>query len=85
MKNTVNNTEMKMQEENKKIINDLIDEKLSWLETNTTASTEEFRDVKKEVEDVINTILQSNSGMGQPPPPPIHEEPNNEPTIEEID
>ena len=85
MKNTVNNTEMKMQEENKKIINDLIDEKLSWLETNTTASTEEFRDVKKEVEDVINPILQSNSGMGQPPPPPIHEEPNNEPTIEEID
>ena len=83
MKNTVNNTEMKMQEENKKIINDLIDEKLSWLETNTTASTEEFRDVKKEVEDVINPILQSNSGMGQPPP--IHEESNNEPTIEEID
>lgn len=85
MKNTVNNTEMKMQEENKKIINDLIDEKLSWLETNTTASTEEFRDVKKEVEDVINPILQSNSGMGQQPPPPIHEESNNEPTIEEID
>jgi len=82
MKNTVNNKEMKMQEEDKKTINDVIQEKLSWLETNTTASTEEFRDVKKEVEDVVNPILQRGGGdMGQPPP----NTPNNEPTIEEID
>jgi len=83
MKNTVNNKEMKMQEEDKKTINDVIQEKLSWLETNTTASTEEFRDVKKEVEDVVNPILQRGGGgdMGQPPP----NTPNDEPTIEEID
>ena len=88
MKNTVNNTEMKMQEEDKKKINDLIQEKLSWLETNTTASTEEFRDVKKEVEDVINPILAAGAtggsadGMGQQQPP---EASSDEPTIEEID
>lgn len=89
MKNTVNNAEMKMQEEDKKKINDLIQEKLSWLETNTTASTEEFRDVKKEVEDVISPILQSGGGgMGQPPPPQQQQpdmSSSDEPTIEEID
>ena len=51
MKSTVNNAEMKLQEEDKKKINDIIQEKLTWLETNTTASTEEFKDIKKEVEE----------------------------------
>lgn len=84
MKNTVNNTDMKMQEEDKKKINDIIQEKLTWLETNTTASTEEFKDIKKEVEEVINPILAAGAtgGMGQPPPP---ETTTDEPTIEEID
>ena len=72
-----------MQEEDKKKINDIIQEKLTWLEANTTASTEEFKDIKKEVEDVINPILAAGAtgGMGQPPP----ETTSDEPTIEEID
>ena len=89
MKNTVNNTDMKMQEEDKTKINDIIQEKLTWLEANTTASTEEFKDTKKEVEDVINPILAAgatatDAGMGQQPSP-SPETTTDEPTIEEID
>ena len=88
MKSTVNKTDMKMQEEDKKKINDIIQEKLTWLETNTTASTEEFKEIKKEGEEVINPILAAGAtggatgGMGQPPTTP--ETTTDEPTIEEI-
>jgi len=87
MKNTVNNTDMKIQDEDKKKINDIIQEKLAWLETNSSASTEEFKDIKKEVEDMINPILAGDgagmgAGMGQPQP---SETTSDEPTIEEID
>jgi heat shock protein 1/8 len=85
-KNTVNNTEMKLDDDSKKKINDIIAEKMSWLETNTTASTEEFKDIKKDVEESVAPILQGAMGAatggmdgmmdgmagmaGAPPPPP---------------
>jgi heat shock protein 1/8 len=99
-KNTVNNTEMKLDDDSKKKINDIIAEKMSWLETNTTASTEEFKDIKKDVEESVAPILQGAmgaatggmdgmmdgmAGMAGAPPPPPPETPIGEPTIEEID
>jgi L1 cell adhesion molecule like protein len=88
-KNAINNAEMKLDDDTKKKINDVIDEKVSWLETNSTASTDEFKDIKKEVEEIVSPILQGAMGGGMPPPttdvPPPPASPAGEPTIEEID
>nr|QOI90398.1 movement protein Hsp70h [Pyramimonas orientalis virus] len=87
-KTTINNPELKMAEDNKKTINDAIDEKVTWLESNTTASTEEYKDIKKEMEDFVNPIIKGAMGAppedGAPPTPPPTQ-PMGEPTIEEID
>lgn len=81
MKSTIGNAEMKLPEDDKKTIMTIVEEKISWLESNMTASTEEYKDMKKEVEDVVGPILQKMGGGGGGPPPP----PTGEPTIEEID
>jgi len=57
LKNTLDNPEMKLDEDKKKTVLDLVTEKLNWLDSNTTASTEEFKDIKKEVEDIVNPII----------------------------
>lgn len=85
MKSTIGNAEMKLPEEDKKTIMTIVEEKISWLESNTTASTEEYKDIKKEVEDVAGPILQKMGGTPPPPPPPGNPPPTGEPTIEEID
>lgn len=85
MKSTIGNAEMKLPEEDKKTIMTIVEEKISWLESNTTASTEEYKDIKKEVEDVVGPILQKMGGTPPPPPPPGNPPPTGEPTIEEID
>ena len=92
-KNTVSTASIS--DENKEKINKVIDEKLSWLENNTTASTDEFKDMKKEAEDTITPILQNMAadaagGMpgGMPEGMPggmPGGAPAPEPTIEEID
>lgn len=56
-KNTVNDENTKLDEENKSTIMKLIDEKIKWLDDNTTASKEEFDDILKETQDVINPIM----------------------------
>ena len=53
-----NNTSMP--EAAKTEVLDAVQEKIQWLESNSTASTEEFRDLKKEVEE----LMQRVSGMG---------------------
>jgi len=80
-KNMINNNEMKLDDDKKEMINGIIKEKIEWLESNTTASTEEFKDMKKEVEEKVMPILQ---GSSQTPPPPPSDK-TDEPTIEEID
>jgi L1 cell adhesion molecule like protein len=57
LKKTLDNPEMKLDEDKKKTVLDLVTEKLNWLDSNTTASTEEFKDIKKEVEDIVNPII----------------------------
>lgn len=80
-KNMINNNEMKMDEENKSKINDILKEKMEWLEANTTASTDEYKEIKKEVEGLIMPIMQQGSGNTGT----TSTQPSNEPTIEEID
>lgn len=64
VKSTISNNEMKLDDTKKKQISDIIEEKVSWLESNATASTEEYRDVKKETEELINPILGSAAATG---------------------
>lgn len=89
VKSTIGNNEMKLDDDKKKQINDIIQEKVSWLESNTTASTEEYKDVKKETEELVNPILGSAAGGGGMPFPTSDDTASTaapgEPTIEEID
>jgi heat shock protein 1/8 len=55
-------------EDSKKECVDFVNEKVSWLESNSTASTEEFRDVKKEVEEKLGSLMSAAAAGGMPPP-----------------
>ena len=56
-KNTVSDSEMKLEQSEKDKVLDVINEKLSWLDNNQTASKEEYDDVMKEAQDEINPII----------------------------
>ena len=55
-------------EDSKKECVDFVNEKLSWLESNSTASTEEFQDVKKEVAEKLGSLMSAAAAGGMPPP-----------------
>merc|ERR1712159_466411 len=62
LKNQVNDEEKlgaKLSDEDKTTILEAVDEKISWLEENQEADSEEFKDAKKEVEDIVGPIIQS--------------------------
>lgn len=63
----------------------LVEEKISWLESNSTASTEEFRDVKKEVEEKLASMMGGAGASGVPPDaqPAAQDDPNIE--IQDVD
>jgi heat shock 70kDa protein 1/2/6/8 len=52
----------------------MLEEKISWMESNTTASTEELRDVKKEVEEYLASKMATETSS---PPPDVQ--------VEEVD
>jgi L1 cell adhesion molecule like protein len=86
MKNTINNDNI--DKSMKEQIETIIEEKLKWLENNTTASTDEFKDIKKDTEDIISPILQLAMGTGagaESVSDPPTEKTQDEPTIEEVD
>ena len=84
MKNTINNNDVQMNDDIKTQINNIITEKLQWMDSNTSASTEEFREVKKEVEELIGPMMQNtyNNSTSENAMPSTN---TNEPTIEEVD
>jgi heat shock 70kDa protein 1/2/6/8 len=88
VKSRLNNNEMKMDADKKQQINDILQEKMNWLESNTTASTEEYKDIKKETEELINPLLAASAPGGAAPSAagemPPSESPG-EPSIEDID
>lgn len=82
-KNMLSKSEMKISEDKKTKILRMIDEKTSWLDNNSTASTEEFKEIKKEVEDFVKQEMVGDMPMGDMP---MGEgEYTNEPKIEEVD
>jgi L1 cell adhesion molecule like protein len=87
----------KVSEEDKTTLTTIIDETITWLDDNQTATTEEFADKQKELEAVANPILtkfyQENGGApgaggaapgGFPGAGPAAPE-NDGPTVEEVD
>ena len=69
-KNTINKPEIKMDQSDKDKVLKLVDDKINWLDNNTTASKEEYDDIMKEVQDEISPIMtkmyqsQSPNGNG---------------------
>lgn len=71
LKNQVNDEEKlgaKLSEEDKETIQNAVDEKIEWLDENQEAEAEEFKDAKKEVEDIVQPIIsalyQGQEGAG---------------------
>ena len=65
-KSMITKDDMKISEDKRKVIMDTIEEKIKWLDDNMTAATEEFKDVKKDVEEFVTNELKMGDmgGMG---------------------
>jgi L1 cell adhesion molecule like protein len=58
LKNTiVDDSNVKLAEEDKSTIKDVVDKGIAWLDSNQQASKEEYEDKQKETEGVVNPIL----------------------------
>jgi len=65
LKNQINDKEKlgaKLSEDDKETIQKVIDEKVAWLESNGGADTEEFKQQKKEVEEIVHPITSKLYG-----------------------
>ena len=71
-------------EDVKENIDGIVKEKLDWMETNMTASTEEYKDLLKETQELI-TNLTKTSDPTPSEETPASNAPDEGPTIEEID
>ena len=73
LKNQVGDKEKlgaKLSEEDKTKITDVLDEAISWLDSHQEAEAEEFKEKKKEVEEVVQPIVSKlYEGQGGAPPP----------------
>lgn len=75
LKNQLNDNEKlggKLSEDEKSKILSAVDEAIEWLDSNPDASTEEYKEKKKAVEEVANPIIsklyEQAGGQGGPPP-----------------
>ena len=60
----------KLSDEDKKKIEEAVDEKIKWLESNADADTEDLKAQKKELEEVVTPIMSKlYQGAGGAPPP----------------
>ena len=100
LKNTVKNDEVKIKDEDKKKIEEAANDALAWLESNQTASADEYKEKQEELSKVSSPIIQNMyaatgggdmSGMpGMPSMPDMPDMPDtssysSEPVIEPID
>merc|ERR1712187_922876 len=75
MGNTINDPKLegKIPDDDKASITKIVDEAIKWLDTNQTASKDDFDAKKKEVEDTVGPLLQKMAGAaggmpgGMPP------------------
>lgn len=71
LKNQINDKEKlggKLSSEEKETVESAVDEHIKWLESNHEADTEEFKEHKKQLEEIVQPII-SKLYQGQPPPP----------------
>merc|ERR1712025_1436779 len=72
LKNQINDKEKlgaKISDEDKKKIEEIVNEKIAWLEENQEAEGEEFKAQKKELEDIVQPIIAKLYQQGGGPPP----------------
>jgi chaperone protein DnaK len=73
LKNQINDKEKlgaKIEAGDKEKIEEILDEKLKWLESNQDADADDFKAQKKEIEDLVQPIIAKlYQGAGGPPPP----------------
>jgi len=78
LKNQINDKEKlgaKLSDEDKEKIEAVIDEKVKWLESNAEADSEDFKQQKKEAEDIVQPIIAKlYQGAGGAPPTGEEEE-----------
>merc|ERR1711978_483487 len=96
MKSTIedSNIKEKIDESERKMIADMCNETISWLERNQTAEVEEFKDKQKELEITFNPIIKKLYGGSQQPgmgscgsqsSQGFGSQMNGGPTVEEVD
>lgn len=60
----------KLSDDDKKTIETAVDEKIKWLDSNPDATTEELKEQKKALEEIVNPIISKiYQGAGGAPPP----------------
>jgi len=79
LKNQINDKEKlgaKIEAGDKEKIEEIIDEKLKWLESNQDAESDDFKAQKKEIEDLVQPIIAKlyQGAGGAPPPEGGHDE-----------
>jgi len=77
LKNQINDKEKlgaKISDEDKEKIEEVVNEKISWLEENQEADGEDFKKQKKELEDAVQPIIAKLYQQGGAPPPGEGEE-----------
>jgi len=66
----------KLSDDEKETITNAVEEKIKWLEANANAEVDEFKEQKKNLEEIVNPIMTKlyQGAGGAPPPPPGGEE-----------
>jgi L1 cell adhesion molecule like protein len=83
LKNTVvDDSNVKLADEDKSKIKDVVDTGIAWLDSNQQASKEEFEDKHKEAEGVVNPILTKMYAQAAPQQDGATAEP---PVVDEVD
>ena len=88
IKNTISDEKLKdnIPEDDKKMIEEKIDDTLKWLEHNISASKEEYENKRKELEETFKPIMDKLMPSGMPSGmPSTTENTNTGPNIEEVD
>jgi len=66
LKNTINEGKLNMSDDDKSKIQGKVDETISWLDSNQTATKEEYESQQKELEGVANPIISAAYGGAAP-------------------
>ena len=88
IKNTISDEKLKdnIPEDDKKMIEEKIDDTLKWLEANNSAPKEEYESKRKELEETFKPIMDKLMPSGMPTEmPSTTENTNSGPNIEEVD